>query len=69
MFPKAYHIKNYDFVLILFSVIISVYGVVIIGSARESVQSRQIVGLIIGICMMIILSLVDYRFLLNFYWI
>jgi len=69
MFPKAYHIKNYDFFLILFSVIISVYGVVIIGSARESVQSRQIVGLIIGVCLMIVLSLVDYRFILNFYWI
>ncbi len=69
MFPKAYHIKNYDFFLILFSVAISVYGIVIIGSARESVQSRQIVGLVVGFFLMVIISLVDYRTLLNFYWV
>lgn len=69
MLPKAYHIKNYDFFLILFSLAISIYGIVIIGSAKESVQSRQIVGLIIGIVFMIVISLVDYRFLLNFYWV
>ncbi len=69
MLPKSYSIKNYDFFLILFSVAISVYGVVIIGSAKESVQFRQIVGLVIGFVFMIVISLVDYRFLLNFYWI
>ena len=69
MLPKAYNIKNYDFFLVLFSVAISVYGVVIIGSARESVQNRQIVGLIIGVCLMVIISLIDYRTILNFYWV
>ncbi len=69
MLPKSYHIRNYDFFLILFSVAISVYGVVIIGSAKESVQMRQIAGLIIGIVFMVVISLVDYRFLLNFHWI
>ena len=69
MFPKTYHIKNYDFFLILVSIAISVYGIVIIGSARESVQNRQIVGLIIGVCFMVVISLVDYRTILNFYWV
>ncbi|MCR4589472.1 MAG: rod shape-determining protein RodA [Lachnospiraceae bacterium] len=69
MLPKSYHLKNYDFFLILFSVAISVYGVVIIGSAKESVQMRQIVGLVIGVVFMVVISLVDYRFLLNFHWI
>lgn len=69
MLPKTYHIKNYDFFLILFSIAISIYGVVIIGSAKESVQMRQVAGLIIGVLFMIVISLVDYRFVLNFYWI
>ncbi len=68
MFPKTYHIKNYDFFLILFALAVSVYGVVVIGSARESYQSRQIVGLIIGFVLMIVISLIDYRTILNFYW-
>ncbi|MBO6149284.1 MAG: rod shape-determining protein RodA [Lachnospiraceae bacterium] len=66
--PKQYHVRNYDFILIFFSLAIAIYGVVIIGSARESVQFRQIVGLGIGFVAMVALSLIDYRSLLNFYW-
>ena len=69
MLPKTYHIKNYDFFLILFSLAISVYGVVILGSAKESVQMRQIEGLIIGVIVMVLISLVDYRTILNFFWV
>ncbi len=69
MLPKTYHLKNYDFFLILFSLAISILGVVIIGSARESYQFRQIVGLVIGVVFMIVISLIDYRTILNFYWV
>ncbi|SKB71840.1 rod shape determining protein RodA [Lachnospiraceae bacterium] len=67
--PKNYHLKNYDFFLVLFAVAISVYGIIIIGSAKESVQSRQIIGLVLGLVVMAVLSLIDYRSILNFYWI
>ena len=42
MFPKTYHIKNYDFFLVLVAIAISVYGIVIIGSARESVSKPEV---------------------------
>ncbi len=67
--PKTYHLRNYDFFLVLFALTISIFGVIIIGSARETYQSRQIAGLAIGVAAMVFLSLVDYRLLLHFYWV
>ncbi|MBR6329628.1 MAG: rod shape-determining protein RodA [Lachnospiraceae bacterium] len=66
---KRYSIKNYNFKLVLFALIQSIYGIFIIGSAKQSVQMRQIEGLVLGVALMIFLSLVDYSFLLNFSWI
>ncbi|MCR4891957.1 MAG: rod shape-determining protein RodA [Lachnospiraceae bacterium] len=65
---KQYKLRNYDFALVFFAVTIAIYGIVIIGSARESVQSRQTLGLILGLVSMAGISLVDYRNVLNFYW-
>ena len=41
----------------------------VIGSAKQAVQGRQIIGLVAGVILMIILSMIDYVWLLNFYWI
>ena len=48
---------------------LAVYGIIIIGSAKESVQSHQIQGLILGVGVMLVVSLISYRFLLKFGWI
>ncbi len=66
---RKYHLKNYDFLLVIFSILISIFGIVIIGSAKTAFQPRQIIGLCLGLVMMVILSLVDYQVVLNFYWI
>ncbi|MFA9377175.1 MAG: FtsW/RodA/SpoVE family cell cycle protein [Lachnotalea sp.] len=66
---KQYHVRNYKFRLLFLLITISVLGIMIIGSAKESVQNKQILGLIIGIVAVVIISLVDYSFVLNFYWI
>ena len=66
---KRYNLKNYNFALVFFSILLSVYGVVVIGSAKASVQSRQIVGLVIGIVVMLGLSFINYAFVLQFYWL
>ena len=65
---RKYHLKNYDFLLVIFSILISIFGIVIIGSAKTSFQPKQAIGLCIGIAVMVILSLVDYQVVLNFYW-
>ena len=66
---SRYNIRNYNFLLVAVSIALSVYGIIVIGSAKESVQNHQIQGLIMGLVAMLIVSLISYRFLLKFAWI
>lgn len=66
---RQYKLRNYDFKLIIFVTVLSLIGYLAIGSAKESVQSKQMYGLIIGIVLMVILSLIDYSHYIFLYWI
>lgn len=66
---KPYRLKDYKFNLVITVLALSILGVMVIGSAKQSVQNKQIMGLVIGIAAMIIISLIDYVWVLNFYWI
>lgn len=63
---KQYKIKDYRFRLIAYVVILCIIGILVIGSAQKSVQDKQIVGLIGGLVAMVIVSLIDYSFILKF---
>ncbi len=65
---KPYHLKDVKFGLVISVIAISIIGVMVIGSAKQAVQGRQIIGLVAGVILMIILSMIDYVWLLNFYW-
>ena len=66
---KHYHIRDYNFKLIVLVVAITAIGVLAIGSAKESLQSRQIAGAVLGFFLMLVISLFDYSLILRFYWI
>ena len=66
---RQYKFKDYRFSLVLWVIILSVLGIMIIGSAQRSTQIRQIYGLVIGLVVMLVLSLIDYTWLLKFAWI
>ena len=66
---KLYRLKNYNFRLIIWLLMISGIGVLLVGSAKASLQSRQLIGVILGLVVMVVVSLMDYSWLLNFYWI
>lgn len=66
---RQYHIKNYDFKLILLVVALTVVGIVTIGSANSEFQDNQIMGLFMGLFAMVVVSLIDYSFILRFSWI
>ncbi|OYO89575.1 rod shape-determining protein RodA, partial [Lachnotalea glycerini] len=66
---KQYQLKNYKIRLCILLIAISSLGILIIGSAKESVQGKQILGLVLGIIAMIVISLMDYSYVINFYWI
>ena len=65
---KRYRVRDYDFKLVLLLIAITTIGILAIGSAKESVQNKQLLGAIMGFFLMIVLSLFDYGFFLKFYW-
>lgn len=66
---KQYHLKDYKFSLILTVLALSILGVMVIGSAKESVQGKQIIGLVLGLIAMVVISLIDYAWVLRLYWV
>ena len=66
---KQYKLRNYKFILVMYVVILNVIGILLIGSAKPSVQSKQILGMIAGLTIMVMLSLIDYNFILKFSWL
>ena len=64
-----YKFKNLDIKLIIAVIALTIVGIFIIGSANESNQQKQILGMILGIITMAIMSLIDYEFLLHFHWV
>ena len=65
---KRYKLKNYNFRLVILLIAISIIGVLLIGSADSADQKKQAIGVVMGVVIMIIVSLLDYSWLLNFYW-
>ena len=68
-FRKPYKLMNYRFGLIALVLVLSIIGILVVGSANESYQSKQILGVVIGLVVMAIVSLIDYVWITNFYWI
>lgn len=66
---KQYKLKNYKFTLIGLVVALTVIGILLIGSAQPSVQKKQLAGFVIGVVIMLIVSLIDYSFILKFSWL
>lgn len=66
---KQYRLRDYRFRLVFYVYAISIIGIMVIGSARKSVQSQQIVGLVLGTAAMFVISVLDYTWILKFYWL
>lgn len=66
---KQYRLRDYKFRLVLWVAALSSIGVLVVGSANEAYRYRQLMGVIIGLVCMVIVSLIDYVWLLNFYWL
>lgn len=66
---KNYRIRDYDFKLIILILSAAIIGVFAVGSAKASLQMRQLYGVVFGVFLMIALSFFDYHIILKFYWI
>ena len=65
---RQYKLRFYNFRLIFLLLFISSIGVELVGMARGDLRTRQIGGVLLGLVIMLVLSLMDYSWLLNFQW-
>ena len=65
---KQYKLRFYNFKLVVLLLAISTIGVLLVGSAMESLKSIQLFGVICGMVILLIVSLMDFSWILNFYW-
>ena len=66
---RQYKLKDYNFRLVLVLMVLTFIGVLLVGSAEPSLQKKQFAGMILGLTVMVIVSLMDYSWILNFNWI
>ena len=64
---RQYKLRDYDFKLILLVVTLSVIGILAVGSAKEELFTRQLIGVCVGVVIMLVASFVDYSLILYFY--
>ena len=66
---KRYELRNFRLRLVLYVFAITIIGILLIGSAEESYQSQQIIGMVLGTVAMLVVAFVDYTWVLKFYWV
>lgn len=71
---KKYRFYNFDFLLVAMVVGLTIFGTIAIGMTERSEEQiispaikKQIAGIVFCFCVMLIVSLIDYTFILNFY--
>ena len=75
LFP--YKLRNYNFLLVIYSLALSIIGLFMVYSATSdivlngglTIYAKQLLGIVIGIFCMIVISLIDYKIILRFYWV
>ena len=60
---KQYKLRFYNFRLVILLIAISTIGVLLVGSAMESLRSRQLAGMIFGLILMVVISLMDFSWI------
>ena len=66
---RQYKLRDYNFKLVVFLIVLTFTGVLLVGSAEPTLQNKQFAGMILGLTLMVIVSLMDFSWILNFYWI
>lgn len=69
---QKYKFRHFNFKLLLYIIFLSIMGILIIRSAtlstgEESTYTKQIMGVVIGMTAMLIVSLIDYRWIARMY--
>ena len=67
---KQYKLRFYNFKLVILLTAISLFGVQLVASAiARSFETNSFWAVVMGVVLLVILSLMDYSWILNFQWI
>ncbi|MCL2051922.1 MAG: rod shape-determining protein RodA [Lachnospiraceae bacterium] len=66
---KNYRLRDYNFKLVIYVIALAIIGIMAIGSADESLQTRQLYGFLTALFLMVVISLFDYSLIIYFYWV
>lgn len=66
---RQYQLRDFRLRLVVYVYAITILGILIIGSARAENQSQQVIGMVLGTVAMLFFALIDYHYMLNFYWL
>ncbi len=63
-----YNLKKYNWRLVLLVILSTCFGLMVIESAANGYARKQLLGMIVGFTAMIIVSFINYQFILKFQW-
>lgn len=63
---EKYHFRNYNFKLLILVLFACIFGTLMINSADSSYLKKQVFGMVVCLIGMIVLSLIDYKFIRKF---
>ena len=63
-----YNLKKYNWRLVLLVLLSTGFGLMVIESAANGYARKQLLGIMVGLIAMIIVSFIDYQFILKFQW-
>lgn len=63
-----YNLKKYNWRLLLLVIIATTLGLFVIESAADGYAKKQLLGMAVGLVGLVIVSFIDYNFILKFQW-
>lgn len=66
---KKYQLRSYNFRLVILVLISTLFGTAVIYSAQPDLLLKQCFGVVLSIAVMIFISLIDYNWVMKFYWL
>lgn len=64
---EKYHLRNYNFKLLMLVLFSCIFGTLMINSADSSYLKKQVLGMVVCLMGMVVLSLIDYKFIRKFH--
>lgn len=66
---RKYRLKDYNYRLVIYLAALGMLGVLLVGSAWQPYERRQLLGFVGGMIVMFIVSMIDYSWVLQFHWL